>query len=198
MPPIGRISAPMNGPIQANIRALGTVGVDDVVDDRRRRTIRCCEAEDDLDRQREGRRVADEAAEGHGVDDRHRPGVLVAEDPVLADQVLADGAGDHPQQPHGQRDHDGRTIHFDTMKPEPPTRPAASARARRPVTKPTSNMPVMVANAASGCPGIRATRARRGCCSSRTSRRRPAAPGRSARRSRRSGCRSRFRPGSCR
>ena len=45
-------------------------------------------AEDDLDSQRKSCRVADEGTEGHGIDDVHDPGLLVAEDTVLAPKAV--------------------------------------------------------------------------------------------------------------
>ena len=66
------------------------------------------ESENDFDGQGKGRRIADEGTEGHGVDDGHDPGLLVAEDPVLAAQIVPhekaypveqqDRRGDDPEQ----------------------------------------------------------------------------------------------------
>ena len=81
--------------------------------------IKVLKTKDHFDRQGEGGGIADERPEGHGVDDGHRPGMLVAEDLVLAGQILPHLAGDQLEQEHRQGDDQGQDEPFGDIKAGP-------------------------------------------------------------------------------
>jgi len=81
-------------------------------------------AEYHFDRQGKTGRVADEAAEGHGVDDAHHPGVLVAEYFELTLQVRLDIARDQLHQ------HDGGEQNTGNNRPLGPTGCTQAGRRR--------------------------------------------------------------------
>jgi len=111
----------MNGPIQAHIRAEGPAGfavswvatpVDHDV----------LVTEDDLDGQTKTGGEANEAAERHGIDQAHHPGVLIGENPELALQIRLDFTRNELHQHYG-REQDARN--------DRPLNPVRCAKANR-------------------------------------------------------------------